>query len=276
MGDCALLPVAVSQLSLCPIWGFGGGTDEGTGVSILPQALVRWCSSFRALFCPVVMVLALSNKHLTSPLLIWVGWSEWKSRYRSVCLGFLYTVTSRLPSSLLFTPAPTKLPLVDTVAAVEEGARQLNKEDAEDLRRRVYGILRCAKSPKDNEGALRSLENEAILPADKGNATVMMTREDYDTKMSRMLSTTTYKQLKKDLTATQEGRLSQELKELEKKGRSWGVYTIDSGHLAASLPGSTISRRSAKMASHSGWMAALKNTRGRSNQRLVTALDGMQ
>ena len=46
----------------------------------------------------------------------------------------------------------------------------------------------------------------------------MMTREDYDTKMRGMLSTATYKQLKKDLTATQEGRLNQKLKELEKKG----------------------------------------------------------
>ena len=64
-----------------------------------------------------------------------------------------------------------------------------------------------------------------ILPADKGKATVMMTREDYDTKMRGMLSTATYKQLKKDPTATQEGRLSRKLKELEKKGEiSGGLY----------------------------------------------------
>ena len=127
---------------------------------------------------------------------------------------------------LNFTPAPTKLPLVDTIAAVEEGARQLNEEDAEDLRGRVCGILRRAKPPKDNLSKeqrkalkeLRSLENEVILPADKGKATVMMNREDYDTKMRGMLSTATYKQLKKDPTATQEGRLSRKLKELEKKG----------------------------------------------------------
>ena len=77
---------------------------------------------------------------------------------------------------LNFTPAPTKLPLVDTIAAVEEGARQLNEEDAEDLRGRVCGILRRAKPPKDNLSKeqrkalkeLRSLKNEVILPADKG------------------------------------------------------------------------------------------------------------
>ena len=72
---------------------------------------------------------------------------------------------------------------------------------------------------------LRNLENDSILPADKGNATVMMTKEDYDMKMRGMLSTATYKQLKKDLTATQEGRLSRKLKELEKKGEvSGGLY----------------------------------------------------
>ena len=134
---------------------------------------------------------------------------------------------------LNFTPAPTKLPLVDTITAVEEGARQLNEEDAEDLRGRVCGILRRDKPPKDNLSKeqrkalkeLRSLENEVILPADKGKATVMMNREDYDTKMRGMLSTATYKQLKKDPTATQEGRLSRKLKELEKKGEiPGGLY----------------------------------------------------
>ena len=97
----------------------------------------------------------------------------------------------------------------------------------------ICGILRPAKPPKDNLSKeqrkalkeLRSLENEVILPADKGNATLMMTRDDYDTKMRGILSTATYKQLKKDPTATQEGRLSRKLKELEKKGEiSGGLY----------------------------------------------------
>ena len=127
---------------------------------------------------------------------------------------------------LNFAPAPTKLPVVDTIAAVEEGARQLSEEDAEDLQGRVCGILRHAKPPKDNLTKeqrkalkeLRSLENEVILPADKGNATVMITREDYDRKMRVMLNTATYKRLKKDPTATQEGKLSRRLKGLEKDG----------------------------------------------------------
>ena len=40
--------------------------------------------------------------------------------------------------------------MVDTIAAVEAGARQLKEEDTEDLRARVCGILRRAKPPKDN------------------------------------------------------------------------------------------------------------------------------
>ena len=77
---------------------------------------------------------------------------------------------------LNFTPAPTKLPLVDTIAAVEEGARQLNEEDAEDLWGRVCGILRRAKPPKDNLSKeqrkalkeLRRLENEVICQLIRG------------------------------------------------------------------------------------------------------------
>ena len=38
---------------------------------------------------------------------------------------------------------------------------------------------------------LRGLEDEVILPVDKGNATVMMRRCDYDGKMEEMLGTGT-------------------------------------------------------------------------------------
>ena len=83
---------------------------------------------------------------------------------------------------LNFAPAPAKIPLVDTIKAVKEGAQQLKEEDAEDLWGRVCGILGHAKPPKDNLTKeqrkalkeLRGLEDEVILPADKGNATVIM------------------------------------------------------------------------------------------------------
>lgn len=138
-----------------------------------------------------------------------------------------------LELGLNFAPAPTKLPLVDTVAAVEEGARRLKDEDADDLRGRVCGILRRAKPPRDNLTReqrtalkeLKDLKEELILPADKGNATVVMRREDYHTKMMGMLETNTYRRLRGDPTATQENRLSRKLKGLEKSGEiTQGTY----------------------------------------------------
>ena len=81
-----------------------------------------------------------------------------------------------LKLGLNFAPAPSKLPLTDTMAAVESGARKLTPEDADDLRGRVCGILRRAKVPRSNLTKeqrtalkeLRGLEDEVILPADKG------------------------------------------------------------------------------------------------------------
>ena len=76
--------------------------------------------------------------------------------------------------------------------------------------------MRSARLPKDNIKKdhrralrkLRDLEDEVILPADKGNATVVMKRSDYDEKMRGMLDdTTTYRKLPKDPTATQEARI---------------------------------------------------------------------
>ena len=100
--------------------------------------------------------------------------------------------------------------MVDTIAAVEAGARQLKEGDAEDLCGRVCGLLRHAKPPKDNltkeqrkaPKELKDLEDEVTLPADKGNATVVTRREDYSTKLKGMLEISTYRRPGKDPTAT--------------------------------------------------------------------------
>ncbi len=51
---------------------------------------------------------------------------------------------------LNFAPVPTKLPLIDTVTAVEAVTKFLNEDKANDLRGRVCGILRKSKQPQDN------------------------------------------------------------------------------------------------------------------------------
>ena len=50
----------------------------------------------------------------------------------------------------VFVPAFSKLPLADTMAAVESGARRSSPEDADDLQGWVCGILRHAKVPRSN------------------------------------------------------------------------------------------------------------------------------
>ena len=127
-----------------------------------------------------------------------------------------------LKLGLNFAPAPSKLPLTDTMAEVESGARRLALEDADDLWGRVCGILRQTKMPRSNLTKdrrtvlkeLKGLKDEVILPVDKGNAITTMRRCDYDKK--EMLGTGTYGKLRSDPKATQENRLSCKLKGLEK------------------------------------------------------------
>ena len=64
---------------------------------------------------------------------------------------------------------------------------------------------------------MKGWDEQVILPADKGNATVVTERIDYDEKVRGLLSdTTTYKRLPKDPTQTQENKISRKLRELQK------------------------------------------------------------
>ena len=64
----------------------------------------------------------------------------------------------------------------------------------------TYSIIIYYHPPKDNltkeqRKALKEqkdLEDEVILPVDKGNAIMVMRREDYSTKVKGMLETSTY------------------------------------------------------------------------------------
>ena len=126
-----------------------------------------------------------------------------------------------------FTPTPQKLPLVDTMAGVELGAKKLEMDEADELRRKVCGVLKKAKLPRYNLTVsqrkalkeLRIMDDVAILPADKGNATVVMDIKDYHTKLSGMLNSGTYGMLKTDPTQLHEGRITRALKKLERKDK---------------------------------------------------------
>ena len=94
------------------------------------------------------------------------------------------------------------------------------------LRLGVSSVLKSAKPPRKNltgkqHKTIRSLRRDKdiiILPADKGNATVVMNRSDYTAKMEDLLEDPAYKKMKCNPTTRVETRISSALKELEQKG----------------------------------------------------------
>ncbi|XP_046397784.1 uncharacterized protein LOC124164498 [Ischnura elegans] len=95
------------------------------------------------------------------------------------------------------------------VTGVEAAIRGLPKNFADEIREDVSRILRKTRPPKPNTTAaerkalqeLKNNEDLLIIPADKGNATVIMKRSDYNDKITTLLSSATYKELKSDPTA---------------------------------------------------------------------------
>ena len=131
-----------------------------------------------------------------------------------------------LSLGLNFAVTPQKIPYHDIIAATEATARQLDAEKAKNLREEVSNALHKARLPASNldrgmSKALKDLRKDdsiVILPADKGNATVVLDRTKYEKKMNKLLEDETYKTLSKDPTSKVESRISKALKQLESKG----------------------------------------------------------
>lgn len=114
---------------------------------------------------------------------------------------------SILSKGLNFAPAPRKIPVEKFIIETESAISNLEPSAKAEVRNKVTNILASAKSPDDNltkdeKKALRSLKDDnniIILRADKGNATVVMDRTEYETKIKCMLNDTkTYLTLKAD------------------------------------------------------------------------------
>jgi len=112
-------------------------------------------------------------------------------------LGFNYAVTL------------DRIPEEEYIVATKKACKMLSTAEGEQLRAQVAGALNQAKRPKSNiskgeRQALRTLAKEksvAILPADKGKATVIMDAAEYEEKVKEMLSDEkVYEVLKKDPT----------------------------------------------------------------------------
>ncbi|XP_071441632.1 uncharacterized protein [Hetaerina americana] len=92
--------------------------------------------------------------------------------------------------------------------SIEQAVRNVSQDVAEEVRAEVSTFLKRAKPPKANLkqselSALRRLSRNkdiTILPADKGNATVILKTEDYRRKILDLLDDAAYRKLSRDPT----------------------------------------------------------------------------
>ena len=103
----------------------------------------------------------------------------------------------------------------------------MGEDVASEVRRKITNILTKARLPPSNlspdeKRALKSLRKRdgvVILPADKGRATVIMDRCDYDEKMNRMIKEgDTYKELSRDPVQSVERKMNAMLLRMKKQG----------------------------------------------------------
>ena len=100
-------------------------------------------------------------------------------------------------------------------------AHRLDWNTADTLRTVIAEVLRKTKPPKPNTSfkqcsAFHALRDDSniIVPADKGKATVVMDRQDYDIRMNAILQDSKYRTLRRDPAVKVENRIADTLKRL--------------------------------------------------------------
>ena len=95
-----------------------------------------------------------------------------------------------------FTISPRIVPTKDILASVETAVSRLPRAKQDAIRAEVYGVLKQAKPPKqqnltsEERRALRELKSDesiVIIKADKGNCTVVMDKTDYRNQVQEIL-----------------------------------------------------------------------------------------
>ena len=137
-----------------------------------------------------------------------------------------------LNKGLNFAPTRRNVPVMDVVASVECALK--NTKDVsleEEARRKIAGIIRRfngnGKSVQPNVSAeenraLKCLVKDddiVILPADKGNATVVMDKADYTAKALTLLENQPFQSVNRDPKKKIEDRLNKYLWKLFQQGR---------------------------------------------------------
>ena len=115
------------------------------------------------------------------------------------------------------------LSIKEIVSSTESLSRRLDRVTGTKLREEVKRCLDRAKSNLSGRerDALRSLQRDdsiVVLPADKGNATVVMDRTSYNSKMMELLSDGSYKVLNRNPTTGIEKRVEDNLKKVFRNG----------------------------------------------------------
>ena len=132
------------------------------------------------------------------------------------------TEAQLLSKGLKFAVKNNKPKYMDFIAGIESATPHLTDENKEELRCKVRMALNM-KNQKTNISSeeiisLKGLKLDAnvkILPADKGNATVLLNSSDYGLKIKEVLEAGKYKELKKDPTKIFDKKVVEALKKLK-------------------------------------------------------------
>ncbi|XP_075723747.1 uncharacterized protein LOC142765826 [Rhipicephalus microplus] len=124
-----------------------------------------------------------------------------------------------------FNTTTTRPSLPKIIAATEEGIRRLDSGIRENVRLKAIGVLsKIGKRREHNLSreeckaihALRNDDKVVILPADKGNAVVLLDREAYNDKVRDLLDSPAYEELTKDPTPSVQREMNKLLADIFK------------------------------------------------------------
>ncbi|XP_071501364.1 uncharacterized protein [Diadema antillarum] len=124
-----------------------------------------------------------------------------------------------LSLGLNFAVAPKQVNRKDFIQRIEPGLKHLSRSQADSVRIQITQALTSVNPTRPNlttaeKSGISSLKEDNsihILKADKGNATVVMDKEDYETKVHTLLDTDTYKKLPRDPTPALERRVNDKI-----------------------------------------------------------------
>ena len=129
-----------------------------------------------------------------------------------------------LSLGLNFAVPPRETPKLDIIAEVEKGLTRVQDTlTADRIRLEISQALRCVnersrsnldKPKQATLGRVRRDETIIILPADKGNLTVVMDKEDYAKRIGLVLSEGTYAKIPRDPTKKVEKMIHDNLQKL--------------------------------------------------------------